>query len=202
MKEHPILFSGEMVRAILEGRKTQTRRVIKPQPPEGSWWDAESGLFHLAGSKLGVMRHCPYGVPGDHLWVRETHHIDHYPAETLDAQGNPGTVHYRADTDIISQSWDGQWRLSIFMPRWASRITLLVTGVRVEQVQDISEDDARAEGIPLVNGHYPDYENPGNRWDTPGASFISLWDSINRKRGYSWQSNPWVWAVTFEVLKQ
>jgi len=203
MNEHPILFSGEMVKAILAGRKTQTRRVIKPQPTYdtacGGHWYWLTGTWKsicvgCSTVKKFVSRmltpsvslshprpRCPYGQPGDRLWVRETHHIDHYPAGTLDAQGNPGTVHYRADTDVISQSWDGQWRPSIFMPRWANRITLEVVSVRVERVQDISEADAYAEGIGLD----PTLPHP-LQW------FKELWDTINAKRGgKKWLVEPW-----------
>jgi len=207
MSEHPIIFSGEMVKAILAGRKTQTRRVVKPQPkgldpslaPTGAFMD-ESGTRPPLWFINGKWRKCPYGQPGDLLWVRETHHIDQYPDGALDAHGNPGTVHYRADTDVISQSWEGQWRPSIFMPRWASRITLEVVSVRVEQVQSISEDDAKDEGVePIMHdtGGFEPWDAPCPEVPNYAEGFAALWDSINAKRGYSWQSNPWVWVVEF-----
>lgn len=218
MKEHPILFSGEMVRAILEGRKTQTRRVIKPEPVGCDecgivWHKGNRSIIAPDAERFALMmtRRCPYGRAGDELWVRETHHIDWYPDGALDARGNPGTVHYRADTDVISQSWDGQWRPSIFMPRWASRITLEVTGVRVERVQNISIGDIRAEGIEK-QFDWVSYDMI--------MAFRELWDSINAQRtiiheweddqgtihrdevpgGYSWDSNPWVWVVEFRQI--
>ena len=217
MNEHPIIFSGEMMQAILEGKKTQTRRVIKPQPTydiacgghwywlTGTWKSICVGCSTIEkfASRMLVpsvsLNHprprCPYGIPGDRLWVRETWGY---------VEGQP-EIYYRADEpQMIGRQWGGffveRWHPSIYMRRRDSRITLEVVGVRVERVQSISEDDAIAEGIPLISGHYPDYENPGNRWDTPAASFISLWDSINAKRGYSWQSNPWVWVVEFRQI--
>ena len=184
MKEHPILFNGEMVRRLLDGRKTQTRRVIKPQPEEQLLFAESCGFSAWVSPSLnldeGAMRCCPYGVPGDRLWVRETwfqgyatvYRAD-YPGDQAGPSGDP------AD----------KWRPSIHMPRWASRITLEVTGVRVERVQDISIGDAYAEGI-----------SDGN-WLSPVEKFILLWDGIYAKRGYSWESNAWVWVVEFEVTK-
>lgn len=149
MTDRPILFSAEMVRAILDGRKTQTRRVIKPQPPA----EAESVLRQLysqdapkndgawtwwAGKPQKPITKplfCPYGKPGDLLWVRETW-----------APLKSGNVDFAADWSDMMQKYAGKWRPSIHMPRWASRITLRITGVRVERLQDISEDDAWAEG--------------------------------------------------------
>ena len=143
-KERPIIFSGPMIRAILEGRKTQTRRIVKPN----------------CLSKLS-----PYGRTGDRLWVRET--WGHNPE-------GPGYV-YRSDGDFDMKFHGDRWRPSIHMPRWASRITLEVTGVRVERLQDINEEDALAEGVE--------------------HAFRSLWESINGPG--SWDANPWVWVVEF-----
>jgi len=202
MKEHPILFSGEMVRAILEGRKTQTRRVIKQVrgckeflTVENDIVSTQEMLNRRPANAAFLMVHCPYGKSGDRLWVRETHHIDLYPDETVDAHGNPGIAHYRADTDVISQSWGGQWRPSIFMPRWASRITLEVVSVRVERVQDISEADAKAEGVTPKSYIADHLEHIMYR-----STFHLLWDRINAKRGFPWSSNPWVWVVSFAQL--
>lgn len=161
MTDRPILFSTEMVQAILEGRKSQTRRVIKPQPPEGLKWmgwvigtsgddknlGAACWVDEFPLSKKEHYAKCPYGQPGDRLWVRETWLEDHIP------ELNPnehGCIHYKANGythQIIIDGWKGCWRPSIFMPRWASRITLEVVSVRVERVQDISEEDAKAEGV-------------------------------------------------------
>lgn len=203
MKERPILFSAPMVRAILDGAKTQTRRVVKlGAPPRGCrpWRlqgndnirfpvfvaDADApGDFGAAGSIK-----CPYGVPGDRLWVRETWYGD-----TLDG------VVYRADIDQLDE---GQWRPSIFMPRWASRITLEITDVRVQRLQDISEEDARAEGC---TGRDPEPADEGGTiyaWKGRSAApdarahFAALWDSINGDG--AWAANPWVWALTFKKV--
>jgi hypothetical protein len=207
MSEIGILFSGPMVRAILEDRKTQTRRVMKPQPPESTTWDQESGLFVIDGSCLGIMRSCPYGAPGDTLWVRETFalesccSVDWYEPPFKD--GRPLKVtddpddgrfweqpHYRATDPTPELAYEDdergeptcKWRPSIFMPRWASRITLTLTDVRVQRVQDISEADAIAEGMTIGLAVWEYHE---------------LWDDLNAKRGYSWDANPWVWALSF-----
>ena len=198
MKERPILFNGEMVRAILDGRKTQTRRIITRWKirgmdngyPEGVVvvnesthnletvpWTAETIMHYLR---------CPYGVPGDRLWVRET-----WMPET--EQGIPtGGIIWRASDNKPMPDGDGplRWKPSIHMPKSASRITLEVTGMQVEQVQDISEEDAYAEGIDLA----PTIPHP-LVW------FRDLWDSINVKRGFGWDVNPWVWVVTFNQYK-
>jgi hypothetical protein len=198
MNEKPILFSGEMVRAILDGRKTQTRRVVKPQPPDG--WGGKS-------SKIALATHCPYGQPGMTLWVRETwashfHMDDTKPSEfSIGAQMLP--VWYRATDDNSTWRERGKWRPSIFMPRWATRITLQVTGVRVERVQDISEADAVAEGIERKGEIWKCCEYAGAHCygtNDPTVSFSKLWDSINGARpGCAWSDNPWVWVVEFEV---
>ena len=160
------------------------------------------GYAHYVGGAFKRFR-CPYGVPGDRLWVRETHHIDYYPAGTLNAHGNPGVIHYRADTDIISQSWDGQWRPSIYMPRWASRITLEVVSVRVERVQDITPSDCIAEGVEVIANEWgtPWYKGPQGEWKSSREAFSAFWNSINAKRGFPWSSNPWVWVVEFRQVE-
>lgn len=190
MKERPILFTPDNVRAILAGTKTQTRRVIKREPlvtndgalltPSGIPYDA---------NKVGVIR-CPYGAPGDVLWVREAWwgtELTSYP------EGDPVRVSAHKATYMGDLPGDGKWRNAMFMPRWASRLTLRITEVRVERVQDISEDDAWAEAVkPPVSLIIP--HDAGRR------AYAALWDEINAKRGYAWGSNPWVWAITFEVL--
>ena len=203
MKERPILFSGPMVQAILDGRKTMTRRVCKYQPSvsvrkAGSMWGIKGGdaLWHF-GHKIVS---CPYGQPGDRLWVRETW-------MPFTEQGCPvGATIYRA-TDHPEPDGDSplRWKPSIFMPRWASRITLEITAVRVERVQDISEKDAKAEGCGgYVGGEGPMSESvlaiePGyNHPNFFRDGFAYLWDSLNAKRGYGWDANPWVWVISFK----
>ncbi len=187
MKERPILFSGPMVRAILEGRKTQTRRVIKPQPEKCG--DNTVRFKGMTMAPSSVHYNCPYGQPGDRLWVRETWRAD--------VEGETGAVgiQYRADNHFEDFAGDSRvveimrgsdnWRPSIHMPRWACRLLLDVKSVRVERLQDISNDDTAAEG---VSG----YTNKRR------VDFIQLWDSLNEKRGYGWETNPWVWVIEFE----
>lgn len=218
MRERPILFGGQMVRAILDGSKTQTRRVVKPLP------HAEASLApHISGTSVygrearfrmpdgrereeddGMgWRRCPYGEPGDRLWVRET-----WAASPLHDERKPSEIGHRCKDLLWYQANEqsdlrGRWRPSIHMPRWASRITLEVTDVRVELVQEISEEDARAEGIrQLVGGHVWKQEpvpgDPRDWWLDATGAFHDLWDSINGKRpDCSWADNPWVWAISF-----
>ncbi len=226
MKEHPIIFSGPMVLAILDGRKTQTRRVVKPQPPRGCFFvmngAGDKALCMQAGGSLkpwfvppratsaDTFLSCPYGVPGDHLWVRET-----WGASPVISWGEDSylSVRYRAggNEKKSPKSWklsphSGQWRPSIHMPRWASRLTLEVVSVRVERVQEISEEDARAEGAETYRGISPEQSLPGPGFndarlgDEPHRlPFAVLWDSINGKRpGCSWDANPWVWVLEFK----
>ncbi len=253
MKERPILFRGEMVRAILDGRKTQTRRVMKPQPthelqsdstPECGHWEWE-----WKGKRLHAM-YCPYGVPGDRLWVRETFILENaekplserpfmHDEEAEWEWGNYLVPHYRAteaEPHIVNPRYDDgddrtRWSPCIIMPRWASRITLEVTGVRAERVQDISEKDAIAEGTTKCefdgNGVHRGYSHK--------TGFRKLWDSINAKpkpvwhdpytqdkvecyvscpwdrksevrehRGLPWYivANPWVWIVEFKRIEE
>ena len=231
MTDRPILFSGPMVRALLDGRKTQTRRIMKPQPR------ANDRLRKRLDSRdfTAFRRHeppienwrCPYGGPGDRLWVKETH-----------LGGSPGVANiiYRADGEVPGV----RWRPSIHMPRRASRVTLAITDVRVERLQDISEADAIAEGLyrsipderdrdwfaayteeqtgsPPTPGEWKTFNagvwmvpgvpqgwglTPSERrrdtWGpTPQFCYRLLWEHINGPG--SWGANPWVWAVTFEV---
>jgi len=213
----PIIFSTDMVKAILDGRKTQTRRVIKPQPTvytSGSnissltWQKTPSStIIHTGQPSLDIIRQtltelCPYGQVGGKLWVRETFWVDDELNAVL-----PVYIHYRADhhLEVIAKSI--KWRPSIFMPRWASRITLEITEIRVERVQEISYEDARAEGILRFDSDHRDSNggvgynggapNLPMRYEST-AAFIDLWDSINAKRGYGWSVNPWVWCLTFK----
>jgi hypothetical protein len=206
MTEKPILFSGPMVRAILDERKTQTRRVLKPQPEQngaGLWvfppnWTAaafkkwtqavqteESGLRQMFQSEK-VKAGLPYAV-GDLLWVRER----------LD-EGDAGSVVYHADGDVHPDAewvWQRKSLPSIHCPRGLSRITLKVTAVRVERLQDISEDDAKAEGCSHT------WSGDMNEGPSafPDENFQKLWTSINGAE--SWAANPWVAAYSFEPVK-
>ena len=184
MKDRPILFSGPMVRAILAGTKTQTRRVVKGLALE---WLAEFTPEFVADPANSL---CPYGVPGDRLWVREAYRFlgvhDHVPPREVSS----GPVWYEAQDDVpFHPSEFGKLRPSMFMPRWASRITLEVTGVRVERLQDISEADSVAEGIPSGEVSPPDVGR---------FAYRLLWESINGPG--SWDANPWVWAVEFKRI--
>ena len=215
MKERPILFNGEMVRAILDGRKTQTRRVVKPAPEMVADhsiepWEGDPGILQKLLAQNG--RNCPFGQPGDLLWVRETHAIVPRTAYTHSA-GVEQVLrpHDNHDAAVFREGWErskpGRWRPSIHMPRWASRITLEITDVRVERLQDISEDDARSEGC-----NAPLYVNDNRgRWGPPRGETLSsafpsakhwfscLWESINGAG--SWAKNPWVWVVEFKSLE-
>lgn len=183
-KEHPIIFGSEMVKAILEGRKTQTRRVVKPNPA------------------IAPLAECPYGNIGDRLWVREIW-TEGYNRPFIESEGddeNAVFIIYKDGSElcrpcpaVTAEQWgdfslDGDlnpiWKSPIFMPRWASRIDLRITNIRFEQLWAISESDARAEGVSCdLNCRRP---------------FTELWDSINAKRGYGWATNPWVWVIEFE----
>lgn len=215
MRERPILFSAPMVRAILAGSKTQTRRIVKPQPPSST---VSVNLYHHpdprphfwaadGGALLDWAQPCPYGAPGERLWVRETwQHANHPFGPYQD--GAP--VFYRADYHDDPHGPDGElspqgkyreWRPSIHMPRTACRLELEITDVRVERLNEISEADARAEGCPFTwDGKQ--YEPPPpevDSWQGYGrASFSLLWSQINGAD--SWTANPWVWVVEFRVL--
>lgn len=192
MTEKPILFSGPMVKAILEGRKSMTRRVLKPQPNMmngGKPMNDGRGSYSVEGG----WKRLPY-APGDVLWARETWwHFD--PHGVLYTDTKPS---YRADGEIDFEKGD-RWRSPRFMPRWASRITLRVTAVKVERLQDISEDDARAEGIsPLPSGrYYCDHDEDGEiTAKSPVTAFAWLWNSIHGED--AWMANPWIAAYSFE----
>jgi len=182
----PILFSTDMVKAILAGRKTQTRRVVKPQPitlPQGFYFHPKKNIaIHIIGNPskhTAVTKHCPYGQIGDILWVRETW-----------AEYGPiaGKFHYKADHINGPYVNDFKWKPSIHMPREACRLFLRITSVRVERLQNITEADAIAEGIQYNSDAPASITNKG--------SFAKLWESINGPA--SWQANPWVWVVEFE----
>lgn len=233
MRERPILFSGPMVRALLDGSKTQTRRVapierlqITPYGDGSVTWSVNfaKAIKGVLGSHSGVKcteeqarriiasQFCSYGAPGDRLWVRETCRAEELP------NGLDG-IRYSADKAFVAirgsdaDRWihlnayrgkKGAVVPPIHMPRWASRITLEITGVRVERLQDISEEDARSEGAihsPLLP----------MGWNKPGCDpqdgamrsrFAALWDGLNAARGAGWDVNPWVWVVEFKRIDE
>lgn len=182
MTERPILFSGPMVRAILADTKTQTRRVVR-WPVLGPSDGRKRRVYTEsdAAEVNATPRLCPYGSPGDDLWVRETWRADDFDP--------PGTI-YAADHPELLDDVRGiiRWRPSIHMPRNRSRITLRVASVRVERLHAITEDDARAEGVLTVDGLLSAM--------TPRERFACLWREINGGRA-SWDANPWVWRVEF-----
>lgn len=181
-----MLFSGPMVRALLDGTKTQTRRAVKPQP----FW------VNLGDGQPNPTPLCPFGVVGDRLWVRETWAPDPRAPEV------DGVAVYRATDEVMLNAHGARvdrWRPSIHMTRWASRITLEVTEVRVQRLRDISEEDALAEGVGLL---LADEMGDARRAMTEAIAksrvdgFRLLWESINGPG--SWDANPWVWALTFQ----
>ncbi len=201
MKERPILFSAPMIRALLAGTKTQTRRVAKPvrHPDLGNVY-APGALVLEHEPQHVIDRCCPYGRPGDRLWVRESHwwfkdECDHEtgyypPALTAD------DVEYRADGESTRHGW----RPSIHMPRWASRILLEITSVRVERLQDISQADAQAEGAPPGHPSIDQISREFGYPDFPRSWYAQLWEEINGPG--SWAQNPWVWVVEFKRVQQ
>ena len=198
MTARPILFSAPMIRALLDGRKTQTRRIVKPQPEKrhvcgvdpmlGFKKRGSRDLWLYPNAKQEVLATCPYGQPGDTLWVRETWRELEYPTMST-------THEYRATS---RDSENHKWRPSIYMPRWVSRITLVISSVRVQRLQEISEADARAEGAPLELRLLDSVRLGATASHTGG--FERLWESIYGPD--SWDANPWVWALTFEVIRK
>ena len=200
MSAKPILFSTPMVQALLDGRKTQTRRIIKPQPTWDGRWFSWNG--HRPNTKYGACAgtgldtkklmcdSSPYGKRGDYLWVRETF-------QTLEAK-----IIYGASPPKPYVYKDIRWKPSIHMPRRASRLTLKITNVRVERLQDISEDDAQAEGIPPAEIGKCRYVPTSGERTRAAVRFHDLWDSINASRGHGWDKNPWVWVICFEVIRK
>ena len=193
MRQRPIIFSGPMVRAIRAGWKSQTRRILKPQPP--LWARTGSALPADPPDDCAALRFrwrppqgaptcdwpeqplpCPYGRPGDQLWVKETWRTD-------DPGG--GLVTYRADVVSGDEPDEAKWNSSLFMPRWASRFALEVVAVRTEPLSALSEDDARAEGVP--------------RDGAPIDCYREIWNRINGSG--SWHRDPWVWVVEFRLVQ-
>lgn len=204
-KERPIIFSGPMVRAILDGKKTQTRRIVKPQPTQRMIEvDFTLNKSSRKWSDLQSLWTCPYGRAGDRLWVRETYcqkAEDGYPVFNREGNLDQSCYHYRADGyHVVKADGDGgieftkdgreasPWKPSIFMPRHASRITLEVTAVRVERLQEITEADAQLEGFAQTNT------------TLARSEFIRLWKVINGAA--SWDANPWAWVVSFKRVNQ
>jgi hypothetical protein len=219
MNEKPILFSSEMVRAILEGRKTLTRRVVKEQKTHPHLFKNlaaeprfvelyEHGVLGLCasfvrgdmrdclGKELTVSLKCPYEKVGSKLWVRETF---------LDGEDYPCSPHYEDETisrwlyraDLpLADTAQVIWKPSIFMPRCASRISLEITDIQVEKLRDLSFEDARQEGVicPLEGLDCSD------NCEARNDEFRRLWDGLNGKRGFGWHSNPFVWAITFKRI--
>lgn len=204
VKERPILFSGEMVRAILDGRKTQTRRPLKaPQPldilpmlgdQEGRLWAALTERGETPDQNRGALIRCRYGLPGDRLYVREAHTVSN-GGDVIYRAGYPENAKARGLENIPPEG-EIRWRPSIHMPRWASRLTLEIADVRVERAQDITEGDAVNEGIEPA-----DRLPCGGDSHDPRQEFAELWDSINGPRGFGWDENPWVWVVSFKRLE-
>lgn len=224
-RERPIIFSGPQVKATLDGRKTQHRVVLKPQP---NMLNGGKPLNNGRGSYSteNGWKQYPFAV-GDVLWVRETwahyqtvNHIRRPHGGAFD-EVSDGMAGYRADghdtiedfrthvrlmsgLDLEAVVINGdRWRYPIHMPRWASRLTLRVTNVRVQRLMEISEEDARAEGCPFSWDGKP-YDPPPpdvDSWQGYGRySFCLLWDTLNAKRGHPWESNPWIVALTFERI--
>lgn len=215
MRERPILFNADMVRAVLDGRKTQTRRIMREQPEvipkedehgkPGFWIPFNAGKTMVRNDDMHIA--CPFGLKGDRLWVRETFRVHSRATDVA-------TLVYKASEQ---QSWTQQthrvpiekcnkpavvdtWTPSIHMPRWASRITLEITGVRVERLWDITEDNAKAEGCTFEALRF----KPGTReaeemGHTAVYQFGGLWQSIYGEE--SWQANPWVWVVEFKRVE-
>jgi hypothetical protein len=215
VRERPILFSGEMVRAILDGRKTQTRRVMKRQPP--AWVSdiiANGDRFVSAYSNRSAIKpfeysaHCPYGQPGDRLWVRESWRRSFGTGSD--------EVFYAADVSDYDRAEKGPWKPSIHMPRAVSRLTIEITGVYVQRIQDLTEGDAEREGVEHPPERWPSFGMAGgtatearaqDAWlakygrDWHRRKYRELWDSLNAKRGYGWDVNPWVWALMFRRVE-
>lgn len=191
MTERPILFSAPMIRALLADTKTQTRRVVKmrshhqiEQRDDGQNWP----WMYDSERNADWWMPCPHGQPGDRLWVRETWRV--CGGREYEYQQDRTSVMYRAthQESGFPLTWESyKWRPSIFMPRWASRITLEIAGVRVERLQEISEADAIAEGIPSGDVSPPDMAR---------FAYRQLWESINGHG--SWDANPWVWVIEFK----
>ena len=232
MKDRPVIFNGEMIRAILDGRKTQTRRVINPQPTlsERTGFNWKGYAYGIGSTYRDTVRNfascfnvCPFGQIGDLLWVRETwqgplvdeEHFEDYRANA-DKFQTPAFCEYAADggtrpefCDLDDNVRQG-WRPSIHMPRWASRILLEITAVRVERLNSISEGDAMAEGVRMIENNFgngpaycdyslPNLDDAAEWYNRANDSFKSLWKSIYGAE--NWSANPWVWVIEFKRVE-
>ena len=228
MKERPLIFTAESVRAILDGRKTQTRRVVKPQPedvqvPEEGFVGITADGTLCGHQRIQVMGNdggpdvdvevqefpvkSAYGVPGDRLWVCES--WSWRSGNILDDKAHEKHAIYAA----YNPNDCGKYKSPMFMPRWASRITLEITNVRVERVQEIGEKDCIAEGVSecLIPADDEGPNRLGYMWGKddgktrlkvyPKTAYSQAWDSLNAKRGYPWASNPWVWVLEFKKVE-
>ncbi|MEH8990327.1 morphogenetic protein [Klebsiella quasipneumoniae subsp. quasipneumoniae] len=222
MTERGMIFNAEMVRAILDGRKTQTRRIMNEQPVlngnfyevfGSAWSKGMTSIPAVPGHSLSTR--CPFGAVGDRIWVRETARCEWQRGDFKDAAFETG-VTYKADGERQSfrsaeqhktfprrshaANGDLAWHPSIHMPRWASRILLEITDVRVERLNAISQEDAQAEGMELT-GWRPTYSDPdsGGKVMTPYDNFAELWSSIYGDE--SWKANPWVWVISFKRVE-
>ncbi|POW57008.1 hypothetical protein C3408_11915 [Candidatus Pantoea alvi] len=228
MRERGMIFNADMVRAVLNGSKTQTRRILTPHQLKmieaaahaGECYPLESGHQH-ANSQSYYREWCPFGLPGDRLWVRETFATlepgSYEPVKPCD--GYAQVVRYAASDRLANSDRDVRgfnWRPSIHLPRWASRITLEITGVRVERLNSINEHDAIAEGLAEISKDgraykygipdrdgYPgtdDFGWPWHEWERyPISAYSKLWRSIYGEE--SWQANPWVWVIEFKRVE-
>ncbi|ENX57627.1 MULTISPECIES: hypothetical protein [Acinetobacter] len=232
MKERPILFSTSMVQAILDGRKTQTRRIIKKAPTTAinhrlieldngwNWQVNEQGVVPTMHREICNPMICPYGMVGDRLWVRETWHVEPGARGWSMDENEPctGWIEYKAggskevtapDFDAVQRcfpkgevDWDfvpSDWRPSIFMPRWACRIVLEISNIRIERLQAISDSDAKAEGILETMYGWKSQSDSYRYGETPRAAFHILWEEINGSD--SLKANPWIWVVEFKLLE-
>ena len=199
----PILMSGPMVRATLDGRKTQTRRVVKGVALE---WLDDAGFSPGFVADPGNSAYCPYGQPGDLLYVREAW-AQTSIAPIVETVDSPAVVFRDCDNRC---DYGGPWRPSIYMPRWASRLTLVVEGIRVERLQEISADDCEAESIQSRGADMAVYREhrlvndlAARRYENGMRKlFRALWDPLNATRGYGWDANPWVWVVQFRPIEK
>lgn len=218
MKERPILFSDQRVRALLAGQQSQTRRIMKSHP-FGPVQDNHEGCYgidvkhnHLQGNRVMSMEnlslHSPHGQPGDRLWVRETWRGPVIaPDEVADYQSDPAAFNtrsycrYRADTQAFGNeetAGHSGWQAGIHMPRWASRIDLLITRLRVEKIQDISDADILAEGVQFDSHFLNNFFSQQNDTVSPKEAYRKAWTA--QYGGTSWEVNPWVWVIDFERI--
>lgn len=209
MKERGMIFNGEMVRAILGGRKTQTRRIVKPQPDltKNSGFSWNGALYGAGSDDRETNRNfahikCPHGKPGDRIWVRETWAEAGAGAPDLKLYRANYPAHVPTHYENVPPAEDVRWTPSIHMPRWASRILLEITDVRVERLNDISEEDARAEGIidgGCLNCGEPEPCGCANPEPDATDAFAYLWQSIYGQE--NWNANPWVWVIEFNRIE-